>query len=188
MSMKELIDCKHPTAWIEFERGLINEMELARKFFKDERPFDLEGLKNCMRRGYSYVEGFEGLLHALKQNSYEMHAFTNYPIWYEMIEDKLKLSSYLSWSFCSCFTGKRKPEPEFYFDVLRHLDVEPGSCIFIDDRMRNVEAAMDVGIVGLHFKDVNMLRQDLAMLGIDISGNKCNNNEDLAELEQEHLP
>nr|GEX83433.1 flavin mononucleotide hydrolase 1, chloroplatic [Tanacetum cinerariifolium] len=42
MSMKELLDCKHPTAWIEFEKGLIDEIELERIFFKDGRKFDLE--------------------------------------------------------------------------------------------------------------------------------------------------
>lgn len=26
MSLKELLECKHPTAWIEFEKGLINEV------------------------------------------------------------------------------------------------------------------------------------------------------------------
>ncbi|KAK6232495.1 hypothetical protein SCA6_002568 [Theobroma cacao] len=135
MSFKELIECKHPTAWIEFENGVINEEELAGKFFKDGRPFDLEGtstncitsgkqlvivyayvcsdqneygLKNCMRRGYSYIDGIEQLLQALKQNNYEMHAFTNYPIWYKIIEDKLNISNYLSWTFCSCMYGTFK--------------------------------------------------------------------------------
>lgn len=158
MSFKELIECKHPTAWIEFEEGRINEMELARRFFKDGRPFDLEGLKNCMTRGYSYVDGVEELLHALKQNGYEMHAFTNYPIWYKLIEDKLKLSTYLSWTFCSCINGKRKPDPSFYLEVLTHLNVDPARCIFVDDRMRNVEAAINLGIVGLQFKNADLLR------------------------------
>lgn len=39
------------------------------------------GLKNCMRSGYSYLEGVEELLYGLRQNNYEMHAFTNYPSW-----------------------------------------------------------------------------------------------------------
>ncbi|KAI8565853.1 hypothetical protein RHMOL_Rhmol03G0293000 [Rhododendron molle] len=186
MSMKELIECKHPTAWIEFERGLINETELAGKFFKDRRLFDLEGLKSCMIRGYSYIDGVEELLHALKQSHYEMHAFTNYPIWYELIEEKLKLSTYLSWSFCSCITGKRKPDPDFYLEVLRHLDVEPASCVFIDDRMANVEAATDVGIVGIHFKGATSLRQDLTLLGLDFSVNK--DEEDPAEHKAEYFP
>ncbi|KAF5732143.1 hypothetical protein HS088_TW18G00833 [Tripterygium wilfordii] len=167
MSMKELLECKHPTAWIEFETGVINETELARKFFKDGRPFDLEGLKSCMRKGYSYIEGVEELLQALKQSNYEMHAFTNYPIWYEMIEDKLQLSTYLSWTFCSCKSGKRKPDPEFYWQALRDLKVDADSCIFIDDRLRNVEAAVEVGMVGLQFKNVDLLRQDLSKLGIE---------------------
>ncbi|XP_008791732.1 flavin mononucleotide hydrolase 1, chloroplatic isoform X2 [Phoenix dactylifera] len=114
MSMKELLENKHPTAWAEFEKGLIDENELAKKFFKDGRPFDLEGLKQCMLRGYSYVDGIEELLHSLKRNNYELHAFTNYPIWYKMIEEKLQLSKYLSWTFCSCIIGtKNTPIHQF---------------------------------------------------------------------------
>ncbi|XP_050241833.1 flavin mononucleotide hydrolase 1, chloroplatic isoform X1 [Quercus robur] len=202
MPMKELLECKHPTAWIEFEKGMIDEVELARKFFKDGRSFDLEGLKNCMKRGYSYIEGVEELLHALKQNCYEIHAFTNYPIWYnkvfifilfiylyissevvifslikffcryKMIEDKLKISRYLSWTFCSCSSGKRKPDLNFYLEVLNLLKVNPANCIFIDDRLRNVEAAVEVGIIGLHFKNAHLLRQDLSSKGIDILEDK----------------
>ncbi|KAE9592204.1 hypothetical protein Lal_00046422 [Lupinus albus] len=172
MSMKELIDCKHPTAWIEFEKGLIDEVELARKFFKDGRDFDLEGLKTCMSSGYSYIEGIEGLLLALKQNNYEMHAFTNYPIWYQLIEDKLKLSKYLSWTFCSCINGKRKPNTEFYREVLSHLEVDPVNCIFVDDRQKNVEAAIEVGIRGIHFQNVNLLLEELSLMGIETTTDK----------------
>ncbi|KAL9268693.1 Flavin mononucleotide hydrolase 1, chloroplatic-like protein [Drosera capensis] len=169
MSLKELIECKHPTAWVEFEKGLIDEVELAKKFFKDGRQFDLEGLKLCMKNGYFYIDGVEGLLKALKQSNYEMHAFTNYPVWYQLIEDKLKLSAYLSWTFCSCLSGKRKPDPDFYVEVLHHLDVEPASCIFIDDRLENVEAARNAGIAGIHFTKAKSLRENLCQLGVDSS-------------------
>lgn len=169
MSFEELIESKHPTAWIEFEEGRVDEMELAGKFFKDKRSFDLEGLKNCMRRGYSYIDGIEELLCNLKENNYEMHAFTNYPVWYRLIEEKLNISTYLSWTFCSCMIGKRKPDPDFYLEVIRHLKVDPTSCIFIDDRLRNVKAAIEIGINGLQFKNANLLRQDLSKMGIDIS-------------------
>ncbi|KAK9146150.1 hypothetical protein Sjap_006053 [Stephania japonica] len=175
MPFKELIECKHPTAWIEFEKGLIDERELAKIFFKDCRPLDLEGLKNCMRRGYSYIDGVEALLKDLKKNNYEMHAlFTNYPDWYMMIEDKLKVSTYMSWTFCSCMTGKRKPDADAYLEVLRRLEVDPGNCIFIDDRMTNVEAAQNVGISGIQFKDVASLRLELSHLRVET----CSTNED----------
>lgn len=169
MTFDELIQSKHPTAWIEFEKGLITEEELTGKFFKDARHFDLEGLKSCMRRGYVYLEGIESLLSTLKENNYEMHAFTNYPIWYELIEDKLKLSSYLSGVFCSCKTGKRKPDPEFYQEVVSQLKVDPQGCIFVDDRVQNVEAAISVGMMGLQFKNAELLQQDLSRHGVNIS-------------------
>lgn len=168
MPMKELLEIKHPTAWVEFEKGLINERELTKKFFKDGRPFDLEGLKKCMKSGYSYIDGIEALLYNLKQNNYEIHAFTNYPIWYMLIEEKLKISKYLSWSFCSCKIGKRKPEADAYWEVLQCLGVEPASCIFIDDRIVNVKAAVNVGMVGLHFKNATSLQQEFSLLGIEI--------------------
>ncbi|ONK77755.1 uncharacterized protein A4U43_C02F10200 [Asparagus officinalis] len=168
MSMKELLESKHPTAWVEFENGLIDENELERKFFKDGRTFDLEGLKECMTRGYSYIDGMENLLHCLKQNNYEVHAFTNYPIWYTMIEEKLKLSNYLSWTFCSCKMGKRKPALDSFMEVVHSLEVEPSGCIFIDDRIGNIEAAKDAGMVGLHFKDADSLKHDLFHLGVEL--------------------
>lgn len=32
-------------------------------------------------------------------------------------------------------SGKRKPSPDFYLQAVDHLNVEPASCIFIDDRL-----------------------------------------------------
>ncbi|XP_048131153.1 flavin mononucleotide hydrolase 1, chloroplatic isoform X2 [Rhodamnia argentea] len=157
MPLKELIECKHPTSWIEFEEGVIDEVRYypCRWNWRENSSkmeglwiwkvgdyitshyiiFVAIGLKTCMRRGYSYLEGIEELLHELKENGYEMHAFTNYPIWYEMIEEKLTISRYLSWTFCSCINGKRKPNRDFYLDALQHLKVDPPSCVFIDDRL-----------------------------------------------------
>jgi hypothetical protein len=42
-------------------------------------------------------------------------------------------------------------------------------CYGFHSRLRNVEAAVEVGIVGLHFKNADMLRQDLSSMRIDIS-------------------
>ncbi|XP_044980338.1 flavin mononucleotide hydrolase 1, chloroplatic isoform X2 [Hordeum vulgare subsp. vulgare] len=157
MSMKELLESKHPTSWSEFEKGMINEGELAEKFFNDGRSFDLEGLKACMVRAYEYVDGVEDILCSLKQNNYEL------------IEEKLKLSKYLSWTFCSCHIGIRKPSPDFYLHAVDYLNIDPGNCIFIDDRMVNIEAALSVGMVGLHFKNAEALKNDLCSLGVELA-------------------
>lgn len=48
LSFKELLEAKHPTAWVEFERDLINEEQLFAKFFKDGRSFDGKALVQMM--------------------------------------------------------------------------------------------------------------------------------------------
>uniref|UniRef100_A0A0E0MEU9 Uncharacterized protein n=1 Tax=Oryza punctata TaxID=4537 RepID=A0A0E0MEU9_ORYPU len=166
MSMKELLESKHPTAWSEFEMGLIDENELAKKFFNDGRSFDLEGLKACMMKAYEYIDGVEGILYSLKQNNYEVHAFTNYPVPVSRGEVKALKVFVLDILF---MYRKRKPSPDFYLHAVDHLNVDPASCIFIDDRMTNIEAALSVGMVGLHFKNAEVLKKDLCSLGVEFA-------------------
>lgn len=50
---------------------------------------------------YRYLEGMEDLLARLSKGGYEIHALSNYPMWWRIIEEQLKLSRYLSWTFIS---------------------------------------------------------------------------------------
>ncbi|CAI5481127.1 unnamed protein product [Closterium sp. Yama58-4] len=164
MSMRELLQQKHPTAWVDFECGRISEHQLHQRFFADARPFDLQGLKATMQGAYEWVEGMEPLLATLNAHGFATHAFTNYPPWYHMIEDKLRLSRYLQWTFVSCHMGVRKPSPEAYKAALTSLAVEPSTCIFIDDRESNVLAARGVGMTGIAFQSAKQLAAELSPL------------------------
>ncbi|CAI0559561.1 unnamed protein product [Linum tenue] len=167
MSMQELLECKHPTAWMEFEKGMIDEVGLTRPGFGIEFQILVLHIIAASKRASFWVSEMKELLDTLKRRNYEMHALTNYPVWYEMIEEKLDISAYLSWTFCSCTIGKRKPDPDLYLEVVRRLQVDPGHCIFIDDRIRNVDAAVEVGMKGVHFKNADLLQKDLARLGVE---------------------
>lgn len=97
-------------------------------------------------------------------------------------------------------SGKRKPSPEFYLQAADQLSVDPASCIFIDDRlvfvdaalvlftsdvdsltclyfyhcrMINIEAALSVGMIGLQFKSADALQKDLCALGVELSPLVC---------------
>eukprot|EP00879_Flechtneria_rotunda_P024364 GHRR01025823.1.p1 GENE.GHRR01025823.1~~GHRR01025823.1.p1 ORF type:complete len:153 (+),score=19.10 GHRR01025823.1:97-555(+) len=48
ISFKELLAAKHPTAWVEFESGVINQDQLFAKFFADGRSFDGQALIDYM--------------------------------------------------------------------------------------------------------------------------------------------
>jgi hypothetical protein len=86
----------------QFERAEISEEELFRMFFADGRLFDGAALKQHMAGCYRYIDGMETLLQRLQSSGADVHAFSNYPVWWQMIEEKLLLSRYLDWTFISC--------------------------------------------------------------------------------------
>ena len=166
VSMEELLKDKDPNAWIEFERGDLNEKEFLTKFFRDRRRVDGASMKAMMVGGYAWLEGVEELLQDLSTAAIEMHAFSNYPVWYRLIENKLKLSRYMPWSFVSCHTRLRKPEPQAFLDAAKTLNRDPEDLFFIDDRRNNCEASAAVGMKAFHFRDAKTLRTQLMQLGI----------------------
>ncbi len=54
-----------------------------------------------------------------------------------------------------------KPEPEIYHLVLDRLQLAPEEVLFLDDKLENIEAAKELGIVALQFSTIDQLRQDL---------------------------
>jgi FMN hydrolase / 5-amino-6-(5-phospho-D-ribitylamino)uracil phosphatase len=45
MTFEELLAAKHPTTWIDFERGLLTESQALERFFSDGRTVDADRLK-----------------------------------------------------------------------------------------------------------------------------------------------
>lgn len=166
ISFEEMLADKHPTAWVEFEHGEMSEAEFLARFFADERPYDHGGFRDHVRASYRWIEGVEPLLADLHERGVEMHALSNYPCWYEMIEERLQLSRYLSWTFVSCETGVRKPHPDAYRNAARTLDVAPDRCLFVDDRQTNVDAAVEIGMDAVRFEDARQLRRELERRGV----------------------
>lgn len=65
----------------------------------------------------------------------------------------------------------KKPDPEFFKQYLtkNNIDLSETEIIFIDDKKENIEAARELGLTAVQFKNATQLRKDLAALGIDIS-------------------
>ena len=61
-----------------------------------------------------------------------------------------------------------KPYPEIYKIILNRYKITPEKSIFIDDSLKNIQAAEDLGINGIHFKSPQQLKQDLSLFGIKL--------------------
>ena len=118
------------------------------------------------------MEGMEGLLTRLAAANIEMHAMSNYPLWYKDLDARLHLSRLLPWTFVSCsgpMQGQRKPDPAAFAAVTARLHAGAGSQLdltLIDDRLPNVEAAEAAGWRAIHFQGAQQLEQELQRLDL----------------------
>jgi len=167
MTLAELLAAKHETAWGRFETGELTEPDFLATFFRDRRSYDTEGFKACIRNAYAWIDGIEAVLAELRARDVDMHVLSNYPEWYQWIEERLRISSYLPWTFVSCRTKVRKPDPQAFVRAARELGVSPSDCVLVDDRPRNCDAARAVGMSTIHFEgDIATLRGHLGQRGL----------------------
>lgn len=166
VSFEALLQSLKPGPWVEFELGERSEDAFLDDFFADGRDFDRAGFVEAVRSAYRWMPGLEKLVAELHDAGRSMHAFSNYPIWYNMIEERLALSRFIEWSFVSCNMRLRKPDAAAYAHVLAELGVGPEQCVFIDDRPSNCEAARQAGIRSILFEGVDPLRASLRDAGV----------------------
>jgi putative hydrolase of the HAD superfamily len=64
------------------------------------------------------------------------------------------LFDYFHKAFLSVDLGMQKPDREIYEEVARSVGCLPAEIFFVDDNMENVQAAIDVGMHGYLYCDV----------------------------------
>lgn len=161
MEREELFQATERGVWISFEEGNLTEEQFAEGFFQDKRRFDYDALKMLLRDTYRPIDGITELIVELSERGHAMVALSNYPIWYEMIREKMPFSKLLDWRFVSCLTGFRKPAPEAYLGPLGEYNVAANATLFVDDRGSNCKAAHDLRIPALKFENAGQLRREL---------------------------
>jgi HAD superfamily hydrolase (TIGR01509 family) len=166
MPARQLYALGNAKAWYRFERGEIDQQTFLDNFLPAEYIWDQGAFMELFRKGYRWLDGMEELLGELQSAGIQMHCMSNYPRWFEIVEDRLSLSRYLPWTFVSCNTGLRKPDPEAYLHAARHLAREPSQFLFIDNKENNCEAAQAVGMDSIHFVGEFELRVELAKRGL----------------------
>jgi len=176
LSFEQLLKQKHPSAWIDFESNKLTEDEFFAQFFTDGRPIDKHDfIEKALKTQYRYLPGMESMLSKLKASGYDMRTFSNYPVWYEYIEEVCQVSKYVEWEFVSCKGvlarhGARKPSESSFELVLRELKNEGvDRVVFVDDRESNVEAARKVGMEGVLFEGAGALEEALREMNIRAS-------------------
>jgi 2-haloacid dehalogenase len=141
--------------------------ELIKKFPDWEQPIrDFYGRWTEMLNGPipETVDIFRELKNSGK---YKIYALTNWQA--DLFNIALVRYNFLHWFDGRVVSGEekmRKPSPEFYQLLLNRYNVDPGKAVFIDDNLRNAEAAKHTGLTPVHFQSPAQLRAELEQLGV----------------------
>ena len=98
---------------------------------------------------------------------YKFYALTNWSA--ETFPIALARFDFLHWFDGRIVSGEektRKPFQEFYQVLFDRYQIVPERSIFIDDNLRNVQAAEALNIPSIHFQDAVQLRGELAGRGV----------------------
>ncbi|MCA9152062.1 MAG: HAD-IA family hydrolase [Planctomycetales bacterium] len=167
LTAAELMQQTRAGNWEAFELNQIAESLYLESYFADGRTFDHVAFLQHVGAAYRWRDtGTPQLLRELRDAGCELHAFSNYPAWYQTIEARLRLSEYLPWTFVSCRTGHRKPASSAFEFVVRELDCHPAQCWLIDDVAENCHAARTSGMNAIHYTQLSELRRKLAAAGL----------------------
>jgi 2-haloacid dehalogenase len=114
------------------------------------------------------IDGTVEIFKELKNsNKYKIYALTNWSA--ETFPIAVQRFDFLNWFDGIVVSGTekmRKPFPQFYHILLDRYNLNPREAVFIDDNLRNVHAATNVGIEAIHFLSPELLRSELKTKGI----------------------
>ncbi len=102
------------------------------------------------------------LKHLINTNNYKVVALTNWSA--ETFPIALERFEFLQWFEGIIVSGEektRKPFNEIYKLTLERFNITAENAIFIDDNLRNIEAAKRHGINGIQFKSPEQLIKEL---------------------------
>ena len=169
MTLDELFEVAHPTSWLEFERGEIDEQTFLGRFYRSGLAREVPPAAQIVRTvldNYRFVGGMERLLGRLRREDLLLYVLSNYTVWVDHVREALKLDRFFDDYVVSFQTGARKPEPEAYQTLCQRAGLGPGRCLLIDDRRANVEGAAAIGMPALRFRHARQLEAELVGRGL----------------------
>ena len=114
------------------------------------------------------IKGTVEIFRTLKEkNEFSIYALTNWSA--ETFPRALEIFDFLHWfdgRIVSGVENTRKPFKEIYDLILSRFNLIASETLFIDDNIRNIKAAEEIGIKSIHFISPEDLQLKLSDLGV----------------------
>ena len=113
------------------------------------------------------IDGSVDILQELQAKGYTVYGLTNWSReTFNIVYDEYEFFRKLDGIVVSADEKLLKPDPELFKVLINRYDLQPESCIFIDDNLRNYEAAKAMGFISIRFISPEDLRLALQKLEI----------------------
>jgi HAD superfamily hydrolase (TIGR01509 family) len=152
--------------WIALECGKITQRQF------EEEVGKASGLTKQQMKWVGFYEerikpnaGVVELAKGLRKN-YTIAALSNMDIGRYRATFRLIDPDLFNCRLASCYIGFRKPSSAAYLAVLERTKTEPVETVFIDDDYKNVNAAKELGMPSILFKDAKQLEVQLSKVGV----------------------
>jgi putative hydrolase of the HAD superfamily len=162
---------RHELSFPAFDSGQLSLNEyLDRTLFYRKRPFSREEFTAFMfAQSKEYPEARSVLSAAARTGKYLIGSINNEP--FELNQFRIEafhLRSDFLVFFSSCYVRSRKPEETIYRVALEVTQRAPAQCIFIDDRLLNLESPRRLGMNVIHYENPQQLRSELRNHGVEV--------------------
>ena len=147
-------------------RGVISDFGgvLTNPLAEDlRRPVQLHGFGEAYFAELKPNDPMIARMRALRDHGYRMALLTNnvrewQPLWRTM----LPVDEIFDVLVDSGFVGMRKPDAEIYELTLERLGLPAGACLFVDDTEVNCDAARELGMAAVHFRETEQALGEIA--------------------------
>lgn len=114
------------------------------------------------------IQGTVDIFRELKESGrYKIYALTNWSAeTFPWAQDRFEFLQWFDGIVVSGIEKTRKPFPEFFQIMFDRYQINPGSALFIDDNLRNIEGGRALGLPGIHFSSPEKLRAELQQLNL----------------------
>ena len=158
----------HNPWWNEFDKGILSTEEIIDIFAEggpQYRPF----IEKIFEDPTKMIEQFpyaKGWIRDLKERGYQVYILSN---WSKPAYDACKETalSFLPLVDGVVFSYKElviKPDKEIYDIICSRYDIKPEEAVFLDDTEKNIIAAREFGLHGIHFQTYEQGKAELEAL------------------------
>mgnify|MGYP001448844421 CR=1 FL=1 len=137
--------------------------------FAAGRAFEVQGVLDDWLHILRPRHRMEELVRRLKSHGYCVYYLSNIPQdVLDLLRDRGVLDGF-DGGVASCEVHINKPDPKIYKALLDKYSLKAEECVFIDDRLENVQAAFALGFAGIQMKDsVGTLVRSLATCNVTL--------------------